>query len=176
MKFLKQFGIVLFILYILLTFKIQILQNHDVYIRIIPSEKIEYLFISGKMKKALKEFERNEGSCKKLNFSNKRILFSKDKTIYEIVLENNKAETKKYIPEYSYTVEDTFNLKLIGQDSDYFQMVCFSIIENENELYSSYFTVCPVHEIVFREYTEKKIYELLSTHKDAQFKILECRE
>lgn len=129
MKWLKRCGIVLLVLYILLTFKIQILKNHDVYIRIIPSEKIEYLFISGKMKKALKEFERNEGICKKLNFSNKRILFSKDKTIYEIILENNKAETKKYIPEYSYTVEDTFNLKLNGQDSDYFQMVCFLLLK-----------------------------------------------
>ena len=176
MKWLKRIGLGVLVIYILLTFRIIIQDNHDVYLRILPLEKIEYLFVPGKLKKAYKEFEHKEGICKRLDFSKERILFSKNGILYESAFNNNQAETKVYIPEYSYTVTDCFEIKLNMEYSKYYEMVCFSIFENDKELYSSYFTVCETHEIVFSEYNKDKIYELLSTHKDAKFIITECRE
>ena len=46
-------------------------------------------------------------------------------------MNENKAETKIFIPKYSYTITDNFNLELNKDDSKFYQMVCFSITENE---------------------------------------------
>lgn len=172
----KKLGIGILILYMIFALKIEVMENHDVYLRIVPAEKIKYLLIPSKLKSEYNDFVQNAGFCKKLAFSNKRILFSKNGILYETILNEDKAETKIFIPEYSYTVTDDFNLELSKDDSNFYQMVCFSITENDEELFAAYFTVCNTHGIVFKEYTQKKIYELLCSHKDAVFKITECRE
>ncbi len=172
----KKIGIIILSLYIIFSLRIKVMENDDVYLRIVPAEKIKYLFIPSKLKSEYNDFIQNEGFCKKLAFSHKRILFSKNGILYETILNEDKAETKIFIPEYSYTVTDDFNLELSKDDTIFYQMVCFCITENDEELFAAYFTVCNTHGIVFKEYTQKKIYELLCSHKDAVFKITECRE
>lgn len=173
---LKKIGISILILYLIFALKIKVMENNDIYLRIVPSERIRYLFVPAKLKRAYNDSVQGEDFYKKLDFSNKRILFSKNRVLYEATLNENKAETKIFIPKYSYTITDNFNLELNKDDSNFYQMVCFSITENEEELYSSYFTVCNTHGIIFKEYTQQKVYELLCNHRDAVFKITECRE
>ena len=50
-KMKKKIVLILLGIYILFTFRISIEQNGDVFLRIIPVENIEYLFVPWKLKK-----------------------------------------------------------------------------------------------------------------------------
>lgn len=163
-------------IYLLATVKIKITKNNDVYVRLIPVEKIRYAFVPWKLKKEFREYSRTHKYCRILSFTKKNLIFLDDKTIYEITLMNNDADTHYFIPDYDYRVTDNFYLEVKNDEITNADMLLFSIIKNNEELYSSYADIYCDGQISIREYPNKKIIELLNEHSDAKFVITECRK
>lgn len=165
--------VVVIFIYIFLTFKIQINKNYDLYIRIVPVEKIRYLFIPIKFKTLYAKEERSK-ACKRIRFSSNHIIYLKNNRLYEIAEENNKVVSKLYIPKYEYEFSDSFNLKIFGDDYKYADMLYFSIRANSSDLFKAYITIYPNGNFTITDYLEQKIIELLKNEPDAKFVITEC--
>lgn len=172
--FIKGTCITIFFVYFILAFKIKVTENKDIYLRIVPMEKFEFIFLPARLKKSYRTLNRIGEIDKKLAVSKERILYMKNHTLYELVAKE-KVENLMYVPDYSYRVSDKFYLDLRKEDCKYFDMVCFRVIENNVELYSSYINVSPLFGIIIKDYSQNRIYDLLIEHKEAKFEITECR-
>lgn len=172
----KKIVLILLGIYILFTFRISIEQNGDVFLRIIPVENIEYLFVPWKLKKMYRTIEKENFHCKRLIFSKNRILYLKDSVIRELILENDKVIDKFYIPEYTYAISDNFELKLPVDCYLLSNIINFTIVNDNQELYSHYFKIYDKKEISFPNSSDEKIITLLTQNPDAKFLITECRK
>lgn len=169
----NKFIIVGIVIYVLFTFKVQIDKNKDIYIRIIPIEKIEYIFVPFKLK-ALYAKEKRTQPCKKLCFSKEYILYLKNDCLYEIVEENDKAVSRLYIPKYEYEITEHFNLRLYGEKYKYADMLCFSIQEGDTELLEAFISVYPNGSFIIFDHVKQKIVEVMNNNPEAKFIITEC--
>ncbi|MCR5614476.1 hypothetical protein [Treponema sp.] len=162
----KKIVITGIIIYVLLTFKIQINKNRDIYIRIIPIEKIEYIFVPFKLKSLYTKEERSQ-LCKKLSFSKDYILYLKNNSLYEIIEENGKVVSRLYIPKYEYEITDRFDLRLYGEKYKYADMLYFSIQQDDVELLEGYISVYPNGSFNISENAKQKIIEVMNNNPEA---------
>ena len=169
----KKFLIIGIIIYVFLTLKIHIDKNNDVYIRIIPVQKIEYIFVSFKLK-VLYAKEKRTLPCKKLFFSKDYILYLKNSRLYEIVEENGKAVSRLYIPKYEYKITDSFNLRWYGDNYKYADMLIFSIQEGDTVLLDAFISVYPDGSFIISDRVKQKIVEVMNNNPEAKFIITEC--
>ena len=168
-KIVKFILLFLLILYLIFSFHITIDQNKNIDFRIYPGEKISYIFVPSKLKKAYNDY--NPASSKKrIAFSKERILFSIDNSrLYIAQIEDGEPQVNPYIPEYTYTVTDTFNLSLLDQDYKYADTIRFSIMDSTTELDSWYFRIMDDGEVYILPGVSTRILELLQQNPNAKF-------
>lgn len=168
----KRILIFLAIIYLLFSFEIR-RDKKNVYFRIWPGEKISYWTIPSKLKKAYKEF-KPEIKKQRIDFSDEKILFTCKNKIYKAELKDDNATVGLFIPEYKYSVSDTFDLFIYGDDYKYADTIRYSIVDGEKEIKSWYFRILNHEEFFIPPAHIEIITSLLKNNPTARFVITEC--
>lgn len=168
----KKILIIFIILYSLFSFRFMLTQNGDIYLRIVPIEKIQYIFVPLELKKAYRNYEAQNSICKILTFSKKRIIFLCDKKVRELIYEDGNISNRVYIPECKYELTDRLKVEISQECYSFVNMIRFFVVENDKEIYSSYFIIYDKKELEAKN--EKELMEILLEHQDSEIVIEDC--
>lgn len=168
----KKIIISLVIIYVLFSFEIRN-NNKNVYLRIWPGEKISYMLIPYKLKKIYKDFNP-DNKKQMINFSKEKILFVCKNKIYKAEMKSNEATVQLLVPEYKYTISDSFDLSIYGEDYKYADTIRYSILDDEQEILSWYFRILNHEEIFIPPNQIDLITNILKNNPNARFVITEC--